>query len=184
MAVWKLLAPHYLNGAGAEYEYKEQSLGKGGPSHRKVWSVPTYYNPEDSADNTPPGSGITLVSHRPDPAYPQAAIFTGNPTPDMEPMDDEAKEISKNMKFVDPINSLPINLSQSLIAEFEKQMALVQTGGAGPLPAGSLVPNISAGQISAKEFNELKEMVAQLTQTVGALQAENAALKAAPGRRV
>jgi hypothetical protein len=86
--------------------------------------------------------------------------FLGDPTPEMEPLDEEAEAISKRLEptWIHAINDLPttMDFSASLIASFEKQMsALAKNQYAAPV-------SIAAGQVSAEDFAKLQEQVAQL----------------------
>src|SRR6266705_1767114 len=106
MARWRLRTGHYLNVPGTEWEYKEtdRTTGKTG---RKVFAVPMLLDPNDPADHNYPGE--IIVASAEDRAFPRDIIFLGDPTPDMEPIDDEAEAISEALasKWVHPIESLP-----------------------------------------------------------------------------
>lgn len=155
MARWKLTADHYLNSPGTEWEYKEtdRTTGKQG---RKVFEVPLYVE-EGSIVCHGVGQGGDIT-------------FLGDPTPDMEPLDDEARAISNSFRatWAHPINDLPTNgdYSASLVTAFEKQIStLVRLGKAEPANP------ISANSVSPEEFKKLQEQV-------GVLMARNAELEA------
>jgi hypothetical protein len=98
MARWKLNAPHYLNVAGTTWEYKEvdRSTGK---QIRKTFDVPTLLEPENPGDwnyVTGKDQGEIIVSDGKN-AEPKDIIFAGKPTPDMVPLDDEARAITAAM---------------------------------------------------------------------------------------
>ena len=120
MARWRLLKEHYLKVQDTYWEHVEQSRDTG-KTYRKLVPVPMYLHHE--TDNNYPGE--TVVCHKGKGA-PKDYVFEGPPTPDMEPMDDEAKMISKEWEpaWRHPIESLPPTgeYSQSLITAFEKQM--------------------------------------------------------------
>jgi hypothetical protein len=149
MARWKLTADHYLNVPGTEWEYKETDRTSGRQG-RKIFNVPLYLE-EDN---------IVCYGEAKQGEY----TFIGEPTPDMEPLDDEAEKISAALrpKWIHPIESLSgNNYSQSLIAAFEKQMASAAAGQA-----------VSAKGIDPDEFAKLKEQVAELAKKNAELQAE------------
>ena len=166
MARWKLTAAHYLNVPGTEWEYKEtdQSTGK---QARKVYPVPALLNPDDSADCNYPGEIIVAYAGSP---HRKDIIFLGEPTPDMEPLDEEAEAISAALrpKWTHPIDTLPGNgdYSASLLTKFEREIDNVM----------SRTQNKNTS-VSADDFTKLQEQVA-------ALMAENEKLKAkVPARR-
>lgn len=106
MARWRLTAPHYLKVPGTEYEYKEtdQTTGRQG---RKVFQVPLWLHPDDPGSQNYPGE--VIVTNKEDRAFPRDYLFVGPPTPDMEPLDDEAEKLSDSMRerWTHPIESLP-----------------------------------------------------------------------------
>lgn len=143
MARWKLLQPHYLAVAGCTWEYREQDMGKRGKQVRREFPVPMFLHPESPDDwNTrdQEGNGFVTVSNSLDPNFPNDYIFTGDPTPDMEPLDDAARELSAKFKdrWEHPIEGLPatMNYSQSLLdaaqktaAEFQAKPQSVEVAG-------------------------------------------------------
>jgi|SRR5215469_4622785 len=109
MARWKLTQKHYLNVPGTEWTYVESPMGSR-RQIRRVYAVPRYLDPEDPADcNYNPGGlprrtidgdrgdpGEIIVCHR-DHGEPNDIIFTGPPTLDMTPLDDEARALTEEM---------------------------------------------------------------------------------------
>ena len=98
MARWKLKTPHYLNVPGTKWEYTENSRTSGRPQ-RNVYNVPLYLHPEDPNDwnwryDRDSGDIIVCYEGKGDSSG-KDIVFIGPPTPDMEPLDDEAKAISK-----------------------------------------------------------------------------------------
>src|SRR5262245_65754009 len=95
MARWKLTSEaHYLNTVGpsiTEWEHKEtdQQSGRQG---RKVYQVPRYLDPRDPTDFTHKDDGIYVCW--PGNGQPRDIEVEGPPTPTMEPIDDEGKDIS------------------------------------------------------------------------------------------
>src|SRR5882672_3560161 len=91
MARWRLTAAHYLNVPGTEWEQKETSR-ETGRQIRKIYPVPLHLDPDDpTAQNR---DGEVIVAHEGSEKKGDY-IFTGPPTPDMEPLDDEAESLTK-----------------------------------------------------------------------------------------
>lgn len=141
MARWRLTHSHYLNVPGTEWEYKETDRTTGRQA-RKVFPVPLLLNPEDPADCNYPGE--IIVSYR---ANGRDIVFVGPPTPDMEPLDEEAQAISdkERPKWQHPIDSLASQgYSQSLLDDFMRQMDDIQKGkrakAAAPVSTSGIDP--------------------------------------------
>lgn len=152
---WRLTQPHYLIVPGTEWEYKETDRGSGRQG-RKVYSVPLYLHPEQPADWNYPGE--VVVAHAGKNHQARDYIFEGNPTPDMEPLDDEAQALSDSLQveWKHPIDSLPgQGYSQSLLMNFEKQLAAAMTDAQ---------KNMSLKGISEERFEELQKQVAALVE--------------------
>lgn len=189
-ARWRLRKQHYLNimtpegEHEGEWEYREEPRFAKGVKGRRPrisrvrFPVPTLLDPDDTFQHNDNAIEGIIVTNAFDPAHPGDWIFVGDPTPDMDPINEEAEAISKSMakKWVNPIESLPANsdFSQSLITAFEGQMRELQ----------KIVPAqpVSAGQVSKDEFEELKANMAKLMEQNAALIAQQ--LEAgSPGRR-
>lgn len=160
-ARWRLTGKHYLPVPGTEWEYREvdRNSGKMG---RSVYSVPLYLDPEDPGAQNYPGE--IIVANAESRAYPRDIIFTGKPTPDMEPLNDEADKITEACRplWVHPIDSIPGqggNYGDMLIKAFEKQFdaLLKANGGVLPQPAA-----VSEGMVPKAEFEALQKQVAEL----------------------
>lgn len=147
MARWKLTEDHYLNGCppdldACEWEYKETDRTNG-RERRKRFVVP-FYAVADS---------IVCYAGK---GQPSDIVFTGAPTPSMEPLDDEARTISKEWepRWQHPIESLPgQGFSASLLSGLERQLA--------ELSAKTPAPVVQSG-VSKEEFDALKEQLALL----------------------
>lgn len=135
MARWKLLQPHYLNIPGTTWEYRETDRTTGRPI-RKEFKVPTFLHPEDVSYwnyKTSPDEGYIAVANRVSDEFPKDFVYEGEPSPDMEPLDDEARAISASFakKWGDgPINSLSSTMdggySQSILDNLQRQAAEAQ----------------------------------------------------------
>lgn len=136
MARWKLMTSHYVHTIEkTEWEYKEVNRTNGREIRKQI-QVPRYLDIRDPQDWTnrwgnrsaqDPGEGEIIVCLDGKGELGDIAI-TGDPTPDMMPMDDEAQAISD--KFTSRWQYKPdgeVNYSQSLVDKFESQMADVQS---------------------------------------------------------
>jgi len=133
MARWKLLTSHYLNTPGEEWEYTENDRNTGRPRRIK-FPVPRLLDINDPScwTNKWGGQGNeegeVIVCYK-DKGDSHDIIFTGDPTPDMVPIDDEAKVISAG--FADiwryKPESIGVDHSQSLIDRFQIEMAEIKT---------------------------------------------------------
>jgi len=103
MARWRLTSAHYLNVPGTEWEYKETDLNSGRQA-RRIFPVPMYLNPDWQQDHNYPGEIIVKQGK----GEPRDIIFEGPPTPDMEPLDEEAEAISAKHRpsWIHPIETL------------------------------------------------------------------------------
>lgn len=185
MARWRLTENHYLNALDPvtrdknEWEYNETDRDTG-RAIRKRFVVPLFLDIRDPACHTPPKSGQVIVSYEKG-ALPSDVIFTGEPTPSMEPIDDEATEISRSLenKWKHPIDSMSTTLSQSLISHFEGQINEIMR----LKPGQASVPNVAQSQVSADDFAKLQAQVQELAAQNLALQAAAAEKPAEPVRR-
>ena len=157
MARWKLMTSHYLNIPGTDWVYEEtdRNTGKRG---RKVFPVPTLMDPADPTIQNRMGDVVVTDSDSPERGEHR---FLGEPTPDMEPMDEAAEAISASLahKWKHPIETLPGqgDYSQSLVKMFEAEMLKVKD--ANP---------VSVKGASASELAELRAQVAELTARLNA----------------
>lgn len=129
MARWKLMNAHYLNVDGEEWEYTENDRKTGRPVKRK-FAVPRLLDPRDPAcwnsrwGHGDSAEGEIIVCHE-GKGTDQDIVFRGNPTPDMMPVDDEAKVISAT--FEKAWNYRPDNaitdFNQSMIDRFQVEMS-------------------------------------------------------------
>lgn len=132
MARWKLLIPHYINVPGTEWEYQEVDR-QTGRQKRKQFPVPMFLDPNDpqacnySWGNRDNQEGEIVVCWE-GRGESRDIVFVGNPTPDMVPVDDEAREISAGFEQIwkhKPDVDIG-TFSQSLVDKFQIQMAETQ----------------------------------------------------------
>lgn len=169
MARWRLKAKHYLPVPGTEWEQKETDRNTG-KQVRKVYTVPLYLDPDDPADWTDKANQEIVVSDG-DHAQPRDIIFSGEPTPDMEPVDEAAEAISDSLKhkWIHPIESLDgqgNSYGDSLLRGLEEQVAR--------LMANQPEKPVSVGAIDTQAFAALQAQVAQLMEQNAQLQAKAA----------
>jgi hypothetical protein len=130
MARWKLDSAHYLNVPGTQWEQKETARGTG-KQIRKTYPVPLYLDPRDPADwNYQPSGdeeGRIIVCHEGMGAA-RDIVFVGSPTPEMTPIDDEARTISASFTWANPINEFDAGMTYS-----EKMLIELQTKVAGAI---------------------------------------------------
>lgn len=126
MARWKLTASHYLTVAGNAWEQTEvdQMTGR---QVRKRYEVPMQLDIQDpvmwngNVIRNPRGEilgGDIIVAYASGAHESKDYLFTGDPTPDMFPLDDEAKEISAG--FTQKWNARPeedVPYGEKLIAQ-------------------------------------------------------------------
>lgn len=118
MARWRLINAHYINvesyfGQPVEWEYKETDRNTG-RANRKMFPVPLYLDPNQPSDHNYPEQGEIIVCYK-GKGLPRDIVFLSEPTPEMEPLDEEAEAISASLrqKWEHPIESLAPNGSMS-----------------------------------------------------------------------
>lgn len=167
---WRLTEPHYLvvptlpDGTRVEWEHRETAR-ESGRAIRKLYPVPMLLDPKDPADFNYPGEIIVCQDVEGARMQRQDYIFEGNPTPGMEPLNDEAEAITASLRqrWEHPIDSMPANggmnpaesaFMQSMMAEFAKQVG-------ASLPQGT-------SSVPRAEYDELKDRLAKLEALLAA----------------
>jgi hypothetical protein len=134
MARWKLIEAHYLFTVDpVEWEYNETNRSTG-KQVRKRFHVPRFLDPKDPGDwtntwgNRDNQDGEIIVC-LPDKGEKGDIAFTGDPTPSMIPVDDEAIAISKSFEhqWSYKPESAEITYSQSLVDRFEAEKSAAET---------------------------------------------------------
>jgi hypothetical protein len=165
MARWKVTAKHYLHaeqyGQSTEWERQETNQDTG-RMFRKAYKVPMYIDPDDKYCINK-FEGICVVARK-GTERPGDIVFFGPPTPDMEPMDEEAQAETdaEKHKWVNPIDSLAPEIGQ----EFGKQLLDAlnrQVDSVGRSQAMSLKSD------SSSDVGELKKMVAAQQEMINKL---------------
>lgn len=179
MARFELTAPHYLNVAGNQWEYKEvdRTTGK---EKRHLRDVPIFLHPEDQSswnyitERLPNGQiadGKIIVSTKEDPTYPKDIVFIGPPTMDMLPLDDEAKVLIATLqgKWKHPIDPMPGDFAQQLPMLWQQQIELAKS------QQSSGAPNVST-----RELEELRQQNKAMQDKLAELEVLIAAVASAP----
>lgn len=154
-ARWRLTSAHYLNVPGTEWEQKETHR-ETGRQVRKLYPVPLLLDPKDQADWNYPGEIIVAYEGS---KYPRDLIFTGPPTPDMEPMNEAAEKITETNRphWKHPIDSIPGNdFGQTVLTQLTKQLdAIISEKG---IPKAET----NTGGLPAAALTQLQSQVAEL----------------------
>lgn len=121
MPAWKLTKEHYLNVPGTQWRHEETSQSSG-ERIEKMFDVPRYLDPSDPRHQNSDGDVVVYQGKKPEG---RAWLFVGAPTPDMEPIDDEATAITDKLRatWVAPVESLPNQLDASLFTQLQRENA-------------------------------------------------------------
>ena len=166
MARWKVLAPHYIYAEqyGEPTEWvREETNRDTGRAFRKTYKVPLLVDPDDPVFSRTP-SGMCIVATR-GKEQPGDIVFFGSPTPDMEPLDDEATAISdtERHKWKSPIDNIPISIGEDfgalLLQSLERQITSITRTPEAQTLAGA----------SSTELAELKALVAEQQKMLNTL---------------
>lgn len=159
---WRLTNPHYLrirelpDGTRVEWEHSETARTSG-RAVRKLFAVPMFLDPKDPADHNYPGE--IIVAHEADHNAPMDYIFEGQPTNEMEPLNEAAQALTDEMRirWEHPIDTLPVNGGMtSYEQEFMKNMmeAFAKQLGQQGMTAPASVPR--------EQYDELKARLEKL----------------------
>lgn len=175
---WRLLSEHYINvptlpdGTRVEWEHKETAR-ESGRTVRKLFQVPILLNPKDPADFNHPGEIIVCHDVEGARMFRGDYIFVGEPTQEMEPLNEEAEAITESLraKWINPVETLPANggMNSDEAAFMEKMVAAF-----AKVQQTSMVPN---SVVPREQYDALLERVA-------ALEAKTTAQASASERRV
>ncbi len=158
---WRLTTAHYLNvpvlpdGTEVEWEHKEISRTSGRAA-RKLYKVPAFLDPKDPADQNYPQDGDLIVAHAVEGLrnHPRDIIFIGPPSPDMEPLNDEAQALTdaERPRWEHPIETLPVNggMNSQEMAFMQTMMAQFAKQAQPATPAGDTVPRAEFDELKAK----------------------------------
>lgn len=155
MARWRLTGKHYLPVPGTEYEYKETNEDTGRQA-RKVFPVPLFLDPESPKDWNYREDKEIIVAHADGAHRPRDIIFTGPPTVEMEPLDEEAEAITEQMRL-GWSKQFQEESSESASDRIVRELADALTQSYAPAKPSSPVAEQSA------DFLALQAQVAELT---------------------
>lgn len=179
MARWKLMNPHYLNildpdtGEPTKWEYSESDRTTG-KARRKTYHVPQLLDPKDPSLCNREGDIVVCVEGK---GQPGDIVFFGSPTPDMEPMDEEAETISNSLKskWAHPIETLPANGGMNAAEQtFMENMMKSFAASIG----ATLQPQAVSSTDEAR-FAAMEKTIAELQAQLAAQSAEPSTLRRA-----
>lgn len=144
---WELNEPHYLFGTNAKYMKEEINMDSKKLA-RHFYDVPEYHD-----------SGTIVYQGR--PLLGTDIPFTGEPTPAMTPLDDEAQALSDKLrpKWISPIDNAALKAELApetllMMQAFAKEIGVqIAAGQNTPVPEGS---------ISRAEFAEMQKQLSAL----------------------
>lgn len=165
MARWRVTAKHYINARqfGEPTQWvREETNRDTGRAFRRTFDVPLYIDPEDPICINK-NLGICVVASE-GSEMPGDIILLGPPTPDMEPMDDDARKVTaaESAKWKDPINALPIHIGE----DFGAQLLNMLTAQMNTV---AKVPNTSLAGAGPSDIAELKALLAEQQKQIAAL---------------
>lgn len=179
---WRLTAPHYLNVPGTEWHFNQVDR-KTGKQVTKRFPVPELLNPNEPADwthryNSDEGEIIVAWEGKTDD--PRDKIFVGPPTPDMVPLDEEAKkESGKYVKVWNlPTDGTPIpdNSSELILNKLQAELQSVSEAANKPAQIEGLGELMAALTAVMKQNAEL---IAKLSSPPQAVEPDKAGLRRA-----
>ncbi len=167
MARWRVTAKHYLLARqfGEPTQWvREETNRDTGRAFRRTFDVPLYIDPEDPVCINK-NLGICVVATE-GSEMPGDIILLSPCTPDMEPMDDEARKITaeESKKWKDPINSLPVAIGE----DFGQQLLAMLTAQFNTV-ANQPVGSMSLKGVADPQIEELKRMLAEQQEQIAKL---------------
>lgn len=161
---WRLIGAHYLkveqlpDGTIVEWEHKETNKANG-RTVRKLFPVPMLLEPKDSADHNYPGE--IIVASRVEGArnLPNDIIFFGEPTQEMEPLNEAAETITEALrhKWINPVETLPANGGMNAQETLFMQQMMKAFAQANPQP------------VALPDEEGLKERIAKLEALIASM---------------
>ena len=162
MARWRLRTKHYLKVPDNEWEYRETNRDTGREERRR-FNVPRFLDPEEPGDWTDRARQEIIVTNGNNPGRGDIP-FEGDPTPDMEALDDEAEAISAALapKWRHPINDEFVQgggYSASLLNDLTREIDKLAANRSEPVSLKGVDP-----AEFAKMQSQLAELMAQNAQ--------------------
>lgn len=176
MARWKLQVAHYLKVPGTTWEQVETDR-ETGRQRRKAYPVPCLLDPKDPSCWThKPGQGHVLkggnsweegsivVAYEGKTDDSRDIIFEGDPTPDMQPLDDEAREINKRYHWCDKKGQLDDQFTTFSEAKLDEAAKMFADANAFAMKEVLRAPAHNDSMMEMQK--QMTETLAQLTQVV------------------
>lgn len=169
MARWRLVVNHYMNTAdGTKWEYTEIDRLTGRPK-RTQYPVPRYLDindPMDWTERTPDGLGFVNVTDGVG-GLPSDVVFYGQPTPDMMPLDDDARTKSGSLAKIwkRPLEDAIIDgpsYADTVVESLHTQMAKLQEAAASPQPAPGIAEALA---MMTEIMKQNQQMMAELVKS-------------------
>lgn len=165
MARWKLTADHYLNVPGTQWEYEETSR-ESGKKKRETVPVPLLIELKDPQFQQNVDGDVIVCwegKGEREGRYKGDIVFLGDPTPDMEPLDDEAEARTNELRprWEHPIDTLPANGGMTPQEQVFMEMIIKAMSG-----AVAQAPNTG---VSSEAFAELQKVVAEQAALIASL---------------
>ena len=166
MARWKLTAKHYLEalqfGQPSEWQREEINV-QSGRAFRKTYPVPMFIDPDDPhCINRHLGYCVIATEGSDQPG--DLIVSNFKPTPDMEPLDEEARQLSEIERphWINPIDGLSPTMGEDfanqLLAALQQQMNKTQVGSIG---SNAEVSNLSA--LVAAQQKQIESLISALS---------------------
>jgi hypothetical protein len=170
MARWRVNAKHYVMAEqyGEPTEWVREEVNRDtGRAFRKTYKVPLFVDPEDPLCCNREGMCVLATAKT---AKPGDIVFLppAIPTPDMEPLDDEARTITKEWepKWINPIDGLPstgeefgmqiLRALEAKINEIGRPQAPVTLSGAPSSDIEELKKLVAAQQAQINQLLQAK----------------------------
>jgi hypothetical protein len=158
MARWRVNAKHYVMAEqyGEPTEWVREEVNRDtGRAFRKNYKVPLLVDPEDPLCNNREGMCVLATKGS---EKPGDIVFLppNTPTPDMEPLDDEAEAITAEWrpKWVNPIDGLPLTAGEEVGQQILRALeAKINEIGRSQAP-------VTLSGASGSEIEELKKLIA------------------------
>lgn len=167
MARWRLTAAHYLN-IGEEWEYEETDQITGRRVRTK-FKVPTLLDPKDGSRWTNREGDIVVCL--PGQGHKTDYEIQGGPTPDMEPVDEEAEAITAKLRprWESGPDTPGQDFGERLIMKMQEQIDAIASGRVTPM---AVAASVSENAVTREEFAALQEQLAMLMARNAELEAE------------
>lgn len=145
---WELKEPHYLFGTNAKYMKEEVNMDTKKLA-RHFYDVPEYHD-----------AGTVVYQGR--PLLDTDVPFTGEPTPAMEALDDEAQALSDKFrpKWISPIDNAALKAAELAPETMLMMQAFAKEIGV-QIAAGQNTP-VPEGLVSRAEFEETQKQLSAL----------------------